>query len=542
MSFRRVSVLYGVLITAFMIVVCRIYFIACNESYAARVQNQSSTELKLPARRGNFTDCDGAPLTGLEWEWSVLCLPGENNYSRLYQAADAAQQALLYSRRSSAAPFLLRVRQELRGAGFFTVPTRSRSMELPLCRHLIGYTDAEGRGVSGLEAALDPLLAGSEPRDSIRCVVNGQGRLLEGTQPLLIRQEDDTVDIRLSISRPVQRGVEAVAAQMMGRGCILVLDTASARVRACVSMPDYDPQNIAGSIAAGEGALLNRALCAYAVGSVFKPVLAAAALEDRQAAALVYECRGYTVVNGHVYRCAGGAAHGEVMLDTALEKSCNGYFIALGQLLGAECVREMAERLGFGQQIALADGLRAAAGSLPSLQALAEAGPYANFCFGQGTLMAAPLQIAAMMNAIASGGIYRTPVVVEGTVDEASGELLEPLSYPVRRRVMRPETAELLRELLCGVVTSGTGREAAPVSGTAGGKTGTAQTGRIDPETGAEWKNLWFAGFWSPDGSGENGTPRYTIVVMQDDQSAAAFSSAAIFAKVCEVLHLLSLR
>ena len=85
--------------------------------------------------------------------------------------------------------------------------------------------------------------------------------------------------VQLTLSRSIQRAAEAVAVQTMQSGCILVLDAASAKVRACASTPGFDPENVSASLNAPDSPLVNRAFQAYAVGSVFKPVLAAAALE-----------------------------------------------------------------------------------------------------------------------------------------------------------------------------------------------------------------------------------------------------------------------
>ena len=75
-----------------------------------------------------------------------------------------------------------------------------------------------------------------------------------------------------------------------------------------------------------------------------------------------------------------------------------------------------------------------------------------------------------------------------------------------------------------------TAQDAAGLSGGAGGKTGTAQTGQFTPE-GTERCNLWFAGFWPAE------KPRYTIVVLQDGAVHTAYSGAAIFAQVCTALE-----
>ena len=79
-------------------------------------------------------------------------------------------------------------------------------------------------------------------------------------------------------------------------------------------------------------------------------------------------------------------------------------------------------------------------------------------------------------------------------------------------------------------VAEGTAQDASGLPGGAEGKTGTAQTGQFTAE-GKERKNLWFAGFYPAE------DPQYTIVVLQDGQTQAAVSSAAVFAQLCTALH-----
>ena len=531
MSGKRVLALYAAVLLGFAVVLCRLYFLAENHTYAARTEAQSTVRLSLPARRGSFYDHSGLLLTGLETRYLALCFPGENNYTRLYAFTDSAGQALLYRNRNRSAPFLLEADRDLSGRGIRCFATARRCAEVPLCQHLIGYLDAEGRGIAGLEKALDSQLAGTKEHDTLVCAVTAQGRLRAGETPQLTRQDSSAVGVQLTISRPVQRAAEAVAADTMTSGCILVLDTATAAVRASVSVPGYDPDDLAASLDAPDSPFLNRALESYAVGSVFKPVLAAAALE--QGILPEYECTGAVVVDGQIFRCAGGVPHGTVDMTAALEKSCNGYFIRLGQQLGAETLLQMSRQLGFGQEVPVAGALHADAGKLPSAGELAQSGQLANFSFGQGGLLESPVQIAAMMNTIASGGVYRTPFFVCGSVDETDGTPLETLAHPQSRRVMSAENVALLRKMLQRVVEEGTAQDAAWLEEGAGGKTGTAQTGQFTPD-GTERKNLWFAGFYPAQ------QPRYTIVVLQDGQVSTEHSSAAIFARLCAMLDLLA--
>lgn len=146
--------------------------------------------------------------------------------------------------------------------------------------------------------------------------------------------------------------------------------------------------------------------------------------------------------------------------------------------------------------------------------------------------MAAPVQVAAMMNTIAAGGVYRSPCFVECAVDEVTGPGAAAacaISQPAGccRHKMRKADRD-------AGGSGGGGHRAGGGTGqsTAGGKTGTAQTGQFTP-SGQELKNLWFAGFWPAQ------EPQYTLVVLQDAQLDPPYSSAAVFARICEALALL---
>lgn len=530
MSGRRVLAVYAALLLGFAVVLCRLYVLAQNPAYASHAAAQTTVTLRLPARRGNFYDHKGRLLTGLEPRWQALCFPGEENYTRLYAHTDEAGQALLYRSRNRAAPFLVEVDEELSTLGIACYPSARRYAAVPLCQHLIGYLDGEGRGAAGLERVLDAVLTGTGSRSSITCAVTAQGTLRIGEKAQLNRVDSGAQGVQLTIDRAIQRAAEAVAARTMASGCILVLETATAAVRASVSVPGYDPENPSVSLQAMNSPFVNRALQSYAVGSVFKPVLAAAALEHDLLPE--FECTGAVVIDGQVFRCAGGVPHGNVDLAAALEKSCNGYFIQLGQQLNAETVLETARAFGFGQGVELTNGLAADTGQLPTAQELAQSGQLANFSFGQGSLLASPVQVTGMLNAIAAGGVYRTPSFLIGTLDEMTGQSLETLCHPRQRRVLSAQNAAALRAMLVQVVEEGTGQDAAHLSGGAGGKTGTAQTGQFTID-GEERKNLWFAGFYPAQ------KPRYTIVVLQDGAVHTDLSSAAVFAQLCTALALL---
>lgn len=527
MSLRRLYGLCAVLVLLAGVVLCRTYWVGQQTAYAASAGGQSVQTLALPRARGDFYDRTGRRLTGLSPQYYALCLPGDAGYTALFPYVPYAEQSLLYERRNLASPFLIQVDRDLTAQGITTC-TVPQHFGGSTAAHLLGYLDSEGRGVSGLEKAYDDLLAASGDARIVTCFMTAQGRLLTDTGPLVAVETPGTGQgVRLTLDADLQRACEGLATLYLPRGCIVVMDTATGEVLASVSMPSFDPQNVAASIAANDTSLLNRPLRAFSAGSVFKVVLAAAAYESGLDW-YTHDCTGEVEIAGQTYRCALGRAHGVVNLRGALEQSCNTYFIELGRLLGAQRIRKMAETLGFGTATQLAPGLQGASGTLPDAAALENPGELATFSFGQGALTVTPLQITAMMNTVANGGVYRTPAFVQGIVD-ADGTLTGQTRAADTRTVFDAATARVLRSMLASVVSEGIGSEAQPKTGTAGGKTGTAQTGQYD-ENGEELLNYWFSGFYPAD------DPRYTITVLQDGILKPETSSAAIFAKVTEIL------
>ena len=150
----------------------------------------------------------------------------------------------------------------------------------------------------------------------------------------------------------------------------------------------------------------------------------------------------------------------------------------------------------------------------------------ANLSFGQGDLLATPLHIAQLVGAVVNDGQVRQPTILKGFVDE-KGTLTEA-ELPRTTTAFSAKTAEALREMMVQTVQTGTGKSARPVTGGAGGKTGTAQTGW--KQEGAEVVQSWFAGFYPAT------EPKYTVVVLAEDADNTGGQSSAAFKQICEQL------
>jgi penicillin-binding protein 2 len=526
--------IFAALVLSFAVVVANLAVLATDQDNAQAARSQSEITLTLSNGRGNIYDCNFTPLTGAQTQTYALIAPGRTGYHTMFNAIPASLRTEFYQKIVSGVPFLMQVENTsgIDAAYLFAKPRRYYTFAI--APHIIGYVNSSGEGISGVEYAYNSLLEGGSTTVQVQCVTTAQGGFAVGYSPTVLSTQGSGNGVMLTLDAGIQRICEAIAAQYIGQGSIVVLECATGRVRASVSMPMFDPQDIAASIQKQDTSLVNRSVSAFSVGSVFKPILAAAALEQGALAQMRYVCDGSISVNGHVYRCAYSKGHGEVTLQSALEVSCNCYFVQLGLALGGEAVYNMAAACGFGESTPLAGTLRTASGNLPTVQTLANLGQLATLSFGQGALTATPVQVAAAINVFANEGRYIAPTFVEGIVNEYTQTVTQSLYAPVQRQAVSAQTAQQIKDMLVSVVEQGLGSAAQPIKGGAGGKTGTAQTGRTNSD-GEELYDAWFAGFFPAD------EPQYTVAVLLDGDTHGSEEAAEIFAAVANALYFYTL-
>ena len=411
------------------------------------------------------------------------------------------------------------------------VRTVTRYGARQLCTHLIGYTDAEGRGVCGIEKSFDKLLREAGGSIGVVYTANGLGDAIAGEGVRIENKNYDSgAGIVLTVDARAQRIAEdALRASEIRKGAAVVLAADTGGIAAMASVPAYDVNNVAASLQDPDLPFLNRALAAYPVGSVFKPFVAAAALEHGFACPEAYECAGAVDVAGLTFRCYQGVSHGSIGLSGAMERSCNCYFISLGQTVGGAAIRDTAQKFGFGKSVRLTGDIRGAAGVLPTEESLINPGALANFSFGQGDLLASPLQLAAAFAAIANGGTYHPPYVTLALVDGAKSEYAYYKNEPAAAAASA-DTCAAVGKCLRQNMLQGTGKNGASPLVSSAGKTATAQTGDYN-DAGEERLCTWFCG-WFPYEA-----PRYSVVVFNEDGSSAAEDCAPVFRAITEGMY-----
>ena len=244
-----------------------------------------------------------------------------------------------------------------------------------------------------------------------------------------------------------------------------------------------------------------------------------------------FECTGSIEIDGRIFKCHWEAGHGEINMEKALEISCNPYFINLALEIGGEKILETAKNLGFGTPSDFGENFSSAGGNLPSKEKLSAKTVLSSFAFGQGELLATPVQLAVLSSAIANGGKAVVPKIVLGTYDK-DGNFEETPKYS-QNPVMSKKTAEILKSMMINVVEKGSGTNAKPKERGAGGKTASAQTGQFD-ENGNEIIHAWFIGFYPSE------KPEYAVAVFAEGMDSGGDFAAPVFKNICDGIDLLN--
>lgn len=212
----------------------------------------------------------------------------------------------------------------------------------------------------------------------------------------------------------------------------------------------------------------------YDPGSIFKPMLVAAALEEGVITPnSSFQCNGYTDIGGYRIKCHLVSGHGNINVEQIMAQSCNMGVIQIANLLGADKFYEYQREFGFGDYTGI-DLPGEAAGQLHSKESI---GPteLATMSFGQ-TFNCTSIQVIAAFSSLINGGNLVKPHVVSQIVD-ADGNVVLENDTEVVRRVISEKTSAYMRTALKATVENGLAKKLQIDGYSIGCKTGTAEQG-----------------------------------------------------------------
>ncbi len=392
--------------------------------------------------------------------------------------------------------------------------------------HILGYTNIDNKGIEGIELQYDDYLRGK-----IKKVLNNRdarGKSLSSEIEEAIAGNNILLTVDETIQYIVEREIKKAVQEWEAKAATaIMMNPFSGEILAMANYPFYDP-NIPANF---EGyTRRNRAITdIYEPGSTFKSILASAALEE--GVVNVNDkfdvSKGYIVVGGKAVR----DVHRNDILTfkDVIQKSSNVGAVQVGLRLGGERYYEYIRRFGFGEKTSIdlpgeVKGIlrRPKDWSGTSLSALS---------IGQ-EIGVTPLQILNAYSAIANGGLLMKPYIVSEIISP-EGEVIKRFIPQVVRRVISPETARTVMEILKTVIEEGgTGQRAYIKGNLVAGKTGTAQM--VDPETGRYSKDKYVSSFV---GIVPADNPRIALIVVIYEPQGARYGgvvAAPVFRRIVE--------
>lgn len=521
---KRVIIVLALFVSASIAMSARLFFLINDEEIAAASVGKGHYTVKSVGEYAGIYDCNLEPLVNLSEKYEAVIIPNHDSSIRIQPYL--ADMDTYYNGISGRVPFICRVTSDAfsLGEGAIIFRSRVRTDSSQLAPHIVGYT-SDNTGMYGIERAYDELLRSSYSVNSASFSVDALGSVLNGLD-IETRQADSVKSgVVTTLDKNIQQICESAAEKFgIKKGAIIVMDTKSGEIRAVVSCPDFDTSDISASLSDPDAPFINRAFSAYSVGSIFKLVTSAAALEEGISPEYSYICTGSTNVYGQNFNCHKWGGHGEIDMGTAIVESCNTYFIALSEYIDNERYIETASAFGFGKEAELCPGMVSASGNLQTPADIAIAAERANMSFGQGMLTATPLQICTMTAAIANNGVLNSPVLVKGVLDE-NGDM-EYSKLSAGNRVISYATARKLKNFMVNTVKAA-GSMSKPDRISAAGKTSTAQTGNFD-SYGNEILNCWFTGYFP------SYAPRYAVTVLVEGGTSGNSACGPVFKEIAD--------
>ena len=523
--YKRIGIAFSLLIFVFGILISNMGIIIMKTGISPSSQGTSTKSVVLSTSRGMIYDTNMKKIVNNNIKNITVSLPTQNASNTLKNSLDNSQVNELYKNAENGKISIFETDNIFRDSHIKSVTTVNRYSDNQPCVHIIGHLDENGQGALGLEKAYNSYLSNycGELRakwstDAIGNILLGEGINFESNSYL------SPAGIQLTIDLDIQEIAEnSLVENNIDKGAVVILNSYTNEILALASAPKFNPNNISAGMNNPNSPFINRAIMPYSVGSVFKPIISACALENN--IQLTYECKGNININGTTFRCNNGNAHGVVNMNSAMEQSCNCYFIALGQELNVENLLNFCEDFGFGKSIELADSFTTKSGNVPAADPIKSPQELANISFGQGEMLISPLQMAVAYSCFANGGYYRPPTLMKGIIDD-NGQVIQKVKLPDSYMILNKSTVNKIDKILENVVKNGNGSKAFSEHTVNHGKTATAQSGWY--ENGREINHTWFCGYFTVHDT------TYTVVIFKDDGISGASDCAPVFKAISE--------
>jgi len=363
------------------------------------------------------------------------------------------------------------------------------------------YFLTEKIGKAGLEIIYEKILRG-QPGQRL-WEIDALGRLQKESVSIPSR---DGQGLILSLDSGLQKNLYESLTRLVRKkygAAAVAFNPQTGEILALVSVPSFDNNAFSQSLSVTQyqelsadpsWPLFNRAVSGqYAPGSTVKPLIAAAALQEKIVTpqTIIFDSGEISIINQYnpdiVYRFGDWKAHGVVNLISAIAESCDVYFYTIGggygkiQGLGIEKLVSYFKSFGLGEKTGI-DLPDEQTGLVPDAQWKERTkkeswyiGDTYHVSIGQGDLLVTPLQLAIATGAVANGGRVMRPYLVDKIIDSDKNIIKATKTETIRENFIAAENLASVRQGMRQAVTSGSARLLNDLPVSVGAKTGTAQ-------------------------------------------------------------------
>jgi cell division protein FtsI (penicillin-binding protein 3) len=411
---------------------------------------------------------------------------------------------------------------------------------LNVASQLIGLTNSDNQGTSGLEKSLDKQLSGRDgTRIFQRSATGERYPSPDAEQVSPVNGNDVTLTIDADVQGILEEEIAQAVKDFQAKDAMgIVMDVRTGEILAIANYPTFDmnhreslpiyPKPHTPEALTFVDPMRDRAVTdMFEPGSTFKIVMASAATE-------MMHWRAETPVDGHGGTLMVGTKYirdhepfGAITFQKAITESSNIVAATTAMRVGAQPFYQYARALGFGQKTGV--GLM---GESPGyLKGVAQWNNTTLPWMGYGyQVMATPLQVLQAYATVANDGVRMRPYVIKSVNDREGKAVMQNAPLKVLQ-ALKPETARYMaKEYFRAVVEKGTGMAAAIEGIPVAGKTGTAQ--KLHNGSYQGWRHYLasFAGFFPYD------NPRYAAIIVVDEPTTAYYAAAVaapVFSRVC---------
>ena len=551
---KRLFALLGAVTFIFLFVIIRLFYVQViwGEELQQKAVDQWTRNIPVLAERGKIVDRNGVLLVGNKETYTVFVRPRSVTdaklVSRTLSKIFGVDETKLYEKitttkvseikavkHAEKKDVLKLIQHDLNGVYYAKDVTRSYPYNEFLCQTL-GYTSADGNGISGLELYYDKYLSGINGEILYEADLTGVD--LAGKTPSYVPATDG-LNLRLTIDYYVQQIVETVTDKAYAEYTpkqvqAIVMNPKNGEIIAISQKPSFNLNEVMYDDLESLFSLgrLSAISDSYEPGSTFKALTASANIEEYYngnpaafSESHIFSSARYRYIEGSRIKCWSdhqNGKHSNENLAAALNNSCNPVFVDIALSLGKDKFYDYLNRFNYGKVTGIDLSGEAQGMVLP--KSAIQMADLARISFGQ-TIACTPVQLLTATAAMVNGGEVYTPHLVKEIYDEKSSVKIT-IDKNKKSTAISKKTSEIIAGYLEGVVKNGSGKQAYIEGYRVGGKTGTAQkyeNGVI--KTGKYVMS--FIGFFPAN------DPEYICLVIVDEPVGGTYGST-VAAPLCK--------